>query len=270
MIGVFDSGYGGLTILKELLLTLPQYDYIYLGDNGRAPYGNHSRETVTNFTRQAVDFLFKKRVRLIIIACNTASALALHTLQEEYLRKPKVADKKILGVIFPIVEKAAEVNHKGRIGVVGTRGTIESGAYQTELKKLYPKAKVYTEACPLLVPLIEENWRGKPEARMILKKYLRPLKSCQIGTLILGCTHYPLMLKDFERIMGRNVQILDLGKAVAEKLKDYLKRHPEIKKLLTQKKRRIFFTTDDPGKFQELGSRFLGQKITEVERVELA
>jgi glutamate racemase len=270
MIGVFDSGYGGLTVLGPLLKRLPQYSYLYLGDTGRAPYGGRSPETLLAYSRQAVDFLFAQGVRLILVACNTVSATALRPLQEEYLRGPGVTDKKILGVVFPLVEKAAAVSKSGRIGVVGTSATVASGAYERELKKLRPGATIAQQACPLLVPFIEEGWHEKPEARSILRKYLRSLKTHNLDTLILGCTHYPLMHRDFERNMGKNVTVFDTGPTVADSLVDYLKRHPEIEKPLKKAEapQRIFMTTGDPERFRELGSRFLGQPITTVKTVQ--
>lgn len=272
VIGVFDSGYGGLTILKEILKTLPQYDYCYLGDNARAPYGNRSKETVTQFTDEAVRFLFDRGARLIIIACYTASALALRELQEKYLRNPKskYRDRKILGVIRPVVEQAVHESKSGRIGVVGTRGTIASKAFETELKNQKSTITVVTQACPLLVPLIEEHWHTKPEARMILRKYLRPAKSHNIDTLILGCTHYPLMLGDFKRMMGKRTRILDNGKIVAASLKNYLSRHPEIERQLERDGKRIFCTTDDPERFQEFTKTFARITITSPQKIILA
>lgn len=286
MIGIFDSGYGGLTVLKGLLARLPQYDYLYLGDNGRAPYGGRDPETILRYSKEAVNFLFGEGCRLILIACNTVSAVALKTLQEEYIRKPRgganKADAKlamgsnILGVIFPLAEEAASISRGGRVGVVGTRATIESMAYEHELKKLRPKAVIYGQACPLLVPFIEEGWESKPEALTILRKYLRPLKTYNLDTLILGCTHYPLMIKNFKRTMGKNVQVLDPGPIIAESLKKYLERHPEIETGLNRQGdktiapgRRIFKTTGDPKCFAELGSRFLGVPVTGVSKVAL-
>lgn len=271
MIGVFDSGYGGLTVLGPLLKRLPQYSYLYLGDTGRAPYGGRSPETLLAYSRQAVDFLFARGVRLILVACNTVSATALRPLQEEYLRRPGVTDKKILGVVFPLVEKAVRVSKSGRIGVVGTRATVESGAYERELKKLQPGATIVQQACPLLVPFIEEGWHEKPEARSILRKYLRSLKTHNLDTLILGCTHYPLMHRDFERTMGKRVEVFDTGSVVAESLADYLERHPEIEKSLMREAipQRIFLTTGNAERFKELGSRFLRQAMGEVKAVKL-
>lgn len=253
MIGVFDSGYGGLTILKEIIKVLPQYDYLYLGDNARYPYGNRSKETIVKFTDEAVRYLFEQGCRLVIIACFTASSLALREMQEKYLRNPasKFSDRKILGVLLPVVEKAAITTKNNRVGVAATRGTVESKSFETELKKLKPEISVIQQACPLLVPLIEEEWHEKPETKMILRKYLRPLKSYNVDTLILGCTHYPYLVKDFQHMMGRRTTIVNPPEVVAESLTAYLARHPEITKQLSRGQKPIFKTTDNPWKFEE-------------------
>lgn len=269
MIGVFDSGYGGLTVLKPLLEKLPQYDYLYLGDNARAPYGTRSKETVQRFSEHAVEYLFDQGAVLIIAACNTVSALALRHLQQKYLRDKKVDDKKILGVIRPLVEAAIKNTKSGKISVVGTTGTIESRAYDTEIHQLNSQIKVFSKACPLLVPFIEEEWHKKPEAKMILKKYMRTLKSKNSDTMILGCTHYPLMYNQFKQVMGKNVKVLNSGKIVAHSLEDYLKRHPEIEKKLSKKGKRIYLTTDSPEKFKQFGNSMLKLNISSVEKVSL-
>lgn len=257
--------------MKEIVAVLPQYDYLYLGDNARTPYGNHSKEVVTRFTGEAVNFLFEKGCRLIVIACFTASALALRELQEKYLRNPKspYRDRKILGVIRPVAEAAAANSRSRRIGVAATRSTVASRAFEIELKHQKSNLNVIQQACPLLVPLIEEGWHKKPEARMILKKYLRPLKSHNIDTLILGCTHYPLMIDEFKRIMGKRTRVLDSGKIVAESLQNYLTRHPEIEKQLTRGGKRKFFTTDDAERFSEFAKEFFGVKVERAEKAAL-
>lgn len=269
MLAVYDSGFGGLTFLKEYLRVLPEYDYLYLGDNARTPYGNRSAETIIRFSEEAVEYLFEQGSALINVACNSVSTLALRHLQEKYLRQPNVKDRKILGIVKPVVEEAVKVSHYGRIGVVGTRGTINSKAFETELHKLNPKLKLYSQACPLLVPLVEEDWHHKPEARMILKKYLRSLKDCQVDALILGCTHYPFMMPEFQKYMGKNVQVLNTPEITALSLKDYLKRHPEIESQLSKKGKRVFLTTDDPERFKAIGERFLGQPIKEIKKISL-
>lgn len=263
MIGVFDSGYGGLTVLKAFLEALPEYDYTYLGDSARAPYGSKSLKIVYEYTRQAVDFLFSRGSHLIILACNTASAKALRKIQQEWLPE-RFPERRVLGVVIPLAESAVAASRKGRIGVIGTRATIESRVYDQELQKLHPGLRVFGRACPLLVPLVEEGWVGKPESNMILKKYLRPLKSTAVDTLILGCTHYPFLKRDISRIMGKNCNVLDAPGIVADKLADYLRRHPEMEKRLSRNGGCTFFTTDDPERFKVFGEIFLGRRIPEV------
>ena len=268
MIGVFDSGFGGLTILKAFLEALPEYHYLYLGDSARTPYGNKSLKVVYEYTRQAVDFLFGQGATLIILACNTASAKALRRIQQEWL-PVHYPDRRVLGVAIPLAEAAVDASRYGRIGVVGTRATIESKVYEQELHKLEPGLKIYEQPCPLLVPLVEEGWVGKPETNMILKKYLRSLKSKKIDTLILGCTHYPFLKKDIIRIMGKNCHVLDAPGIVADKLVDYLERHPEIEERLSREGKRVFYTTDDPERFRAFGEKFIGRNISEVQAISL-
>lgn len=263
MIALFDSGFGGLTVLKPLIKKLPQYDYLYLGDGARTPYGPRSQETIIRYSEQAVEYLWDQGAELIITACNTVSALALRHLQQKY------KDRKILGVVRPLVEKAAEISQDSRIGVVGTRGTIASKSYNEELEKIDSKIKVYSQSCPLLVPFIEEGWHKKPEALKILKTYLRPLKSKHIDTLILGCTHYPLMHRNFQRYMGKNVQVPNPGKIVADSLADYLERHPEIEEKLGRKGRRDYSTTDCTDNFKQFANRELSLNISEVSKAKL-
>ncbi len=275
MIGVFDSGFGGLSTVKELIKLFPQHDMLYLGDSARAPYGNRSTETVIKYTQEGVEFLFSKGAKMVLLACNTASTDALRFLQQKYGN-----EKKVLGALIPAVEEALEKTKYGNIGVVGTRGTIVAGNFEKEILKrsvfLYHPAskkaqkipKVFSQSCPLLVPLIEEGWIKKPETRMILKKYLLKLKSCHIDTLILGCTHYPLLEKEFAKKMGKNCILINSGKAQAQKFKEYLHLHQEIAQTLSQNGTRQFFTTDCPERFAELGSQFLGQKIGDVQKIE--
>jgi len=268
MIGVFDSGLGGLTILKAFIEVLPEYDFIYLGDNARTPYGNKSLSVIYEYTRQAVDFLFCRGASLIILACNTASAKSLRKIQQEWLPL-HYPQRRVLGVVIPLAEEAVAASRDGRIGVIGTRSTIESKVYEQELHKLEKNLEIFGQPCPLLVPLVEEGWVGKPETNMILKKYLRPLKSKNIDTLILGCTHYPFLKKDIERIMGRNCHLLDAPGIVADKLIDYLQRHPEIEEKLLKDRRRTFYTTDDKERFKDFGEKFLGQRISMVQTAAL-
>jgi len=269
MIGIFDSGLGGLIAFREIKKLLPEYSYIYLGDTLRSPYGGRSQEAVYEFTEKAIDFLFQKGCKLIIIACNTASSEALRKLQTEYLPKLKDKSKNILGVVRPIAEEAVEISKAKRIGVVGTKATITSNVYEKELQNLSKtltkegdeKIKVFQKACPLLVPLIEENYINKPETKKILKNYLRSLKNDNIDTLILGCTHYPFLLKEFKRIMGAKVQVIDSSKVIAQKLKDYLEYHPEIEKNLEKKGKIEYLVTDLTQNFEEMSQRILDKKV---------
>ncbi len=268
-IGVFDSGYGGLTILKEFLVSpvLSVYDYIYLGDNARTPYGNKSTNTIYKYTCQAIDFLFNKDCELIITACNTVSAKVLRSIQQEYLPF-NYPDKKVLGVVIPIIEEIVEIQAR-KIGVIGTRATIESHIYRKELEERDVDKKIFEQATPLLVPLVEENWIGKPETNKILKKYLRPLKNKKIDILVLACTHYPFLIKDIRRIMGKNCKVLDVPKIMAEKLEDYLVRHPEIKNKLDKNKKRIFYTTDNADYFKDFCKNFLKDEKGNFQTIKL-
>lgn len=260
MIGIFDSGVGGLTILKAVLKDLPEYQLLYLGDTARLPYGNRSSELVYEFTQQGVDYLFKQGCELVIIACNTMSAEALRKIQQDWLPK-NYPGQHVLGVIRPLAEVAAQVSKMGRIGVVGTRGTVNSKAYERELTGLNPKIKVFQEACPLLVPLIEEGMIKRPETMKLVRNYVRPLKQQRIDTLILGCTHYPFLFEQFQQAMGKNIQVLDSPSIVAEKLKDYLKRHPEVETKITKGKVHRFLVTDITEILESNASEWLGRKV---------
>lgn len=267
MIGIFDSGIGGLTVAKEVLKLLPQYQILYLGDTARLPYGNRSQDLIYRFTEQAMDFLFKQGCQLIIIACNTASAEAIRKIQHEWM-KTHWTDRKVLGVIRPLAEEAARVTRFGRVGVVGTRGTIESEAYIRELKAQNKDLEIFQQDCPLLVPLVEEGWQKRRETKMILRYYLRPLKLKKIDTLILGCTHYPILYKQFSSIMGKSTKVLNTGSIVAESLKDYLKRHPEIESKLAKGKNHRYLVTDLTDKFKVNAQKWLGREI-ELKQIEL-
>lgn len=269
IIGVFDSGLGGLTVFKYFLSELPKYNYIYLGDNARLPYGSKSSETIYNYTREAVDFLFKAGCNLIIIACNTASAQALSRLQEEYLPE-HYPNRRILGVIRPLAETVANNKKYKLVGIIGTKATINSNAYKLELEKINPAIKVEQHSAPLLVPLIEEGWLKKPETKMILKKYLHPLKTKQIDALILGCTHYPFLYKETVKIMGKKIAVPHPGEIIAASLQDYLKRHSELGLAPAAKPMRKYYTTDSPKLFKELAEKFLGQTIDNLEQADIA
>jgi len=267
MIGFFDSGIGGLTVVKEVLRAMPKYQILYLGDTARLPYGNRSQELIYKFTEQAVKYLFKQGCQLIIIACNTASAEALRQIQQKWLPK-NYPDRRVLGVIRPVVEVAARQSRFGRIGVVGTRGTIASKAYIKELQNQKPNIEVYQQATPLLVPLVEEGWQKRRETKMILRYYLRSLKIKKIDTLIIGCTHYPILYKEIKSIMGKSCQVLNTAEIVAKSLKDYLARHPEIEEKLTKSQNHKYSVTDLTDKFKENAQNWLGQKIN-LEKVDL-
>lgn len=267
MIGVFDSGFGGLTILKYFFKDLGEYDYVYFGDSARAPYGSRSQDVIYEYTKEAVDFLFSEGCELIILACNSASSQALRKIQQEYLPE-KYPDKRVLGVIRPLVERIAEGENKV-VGVVGTRATVESSIYKKELEALNPEICIFEKSAPLLVPLIEEGWIKNKETKMILKKYLRPLKERKIESLILGCTHYPVLYKDIKKIMPKKCEILNSGEIVSKSLRKYLNAHAEIKGKISKNGKRIFFTSDSVEKFSKMGEKFLGQKIEKVKRVKI-
>jgi len=268
MIGVFDSGLGGLTVLKHFLKRLPQYNYIYLGDNARVPYGEKSHETIYQYVKEAIDFLFAQKCEIIILACNSASAEALRKIQREYL-PAKYPGKKVLGVIRPLAEKFSGNNKFKKIGIIGTNATIASNAYKTEIKKLNPSAKVYQQATPLLVPLIENGCAHQAETKIILKKYLKNFQIKKIDTLILGCTHYPFVLKEIKEIMQNTCAVPDTGAIIAESLENYLARHSELKIKKSKSPKRLFYTTDDPIKFKKIGEKFLGQEIKNIKNVSL-
>ena len=260
-IGVFDSGFGGLEILREIVRELPQHNYVYLGDTARAPYGSRSQEEVYNFTRQGADFLFKGGCHLIILACNTASSEALRKIQREYLPK-HYPQKRVLGVIIPAAESAAELTENNCVGVMATEGTVDSKAFQRELKKLNSQIQVFQQACPLLAPIVEAGKQDFESTRAVLKNYLDPLISKNIDTLILGCTHYGLLENQIREIVAGKMNIVSEGKIVAEKLKDYLKRHPEIEGLLARNSKIEFLTTGLSDKFKTLGTKFFGEPIS--------
>lgn len=268
-IGVFDSGYGGLTILSKIREALPQYDYIYLGDNARTPYGSRSFEIVYEFTLQAVNKLFDMGCHLVILACNTASAKALRTIQVNDL---PVLDpnRRVLGVIRPTVECIGSITNSRHVGVLATAGTIKSESYPMEIHKLFPDITVSGEACPLWVSLVENNEAHSPGADYFIEKYIDRLlrKDHLIDTVILGCTHYPLLLPKIKHYMPGGIEIVAQGEYVANSLKDYLLRHPEMDAKCTQGGNCTFCTTEAEEKFIESASAFLHQDIT-VQRVSL-
>lgn len=264
-IGVFDSGYGGLTVLKELVKALPEYDFLYLGDNARTPYGTRSFEVVYEYTLQSVKYLFSRNCPLVILACNTASAKALRNIQQ--LDLPKIApDRRVLGVIRPSVEKVAEITENGHVGVLGTVGTVVSESYPIELEKWSDGKVVSTvqEACPMWVPIVENNEIGTDGAEYFIRRHILNIiaKDKDLDTLILGCTHYPLLLETIQKYVPQNIKILDQGKIIAEKLQEYLVRHPEIDNRLTKGGSLTFETTESAENFEGKAALFMGQKVT--------
>jgi glutamate racemase len=261
-IGVFDSGYGGLTILKELKHTLPQYDYIYLGDNARAPYGPRSYDTVYQYTLEAVNWFFNQGCSLVILACNTASAKALRTIQQKDLTNI-APDKRVLGVIRPTTEILGNFSTTQQVGILGTLGTVQSDSYPIELAKFFPALKVFQQACPLWVPLIENGEQDQPGADYFVKSYLDQLfaQSAHIDTLLLACTHYPLIIDKIRAFMPKGVKIVSQGAIVANSLAKYLESHPDIAQKCSQSGQLSFFTTDNPQAFELQASSFFGEKI---------
>lgn len=266
-IGIFDSGYGGLTIFDRIRWTLPQYDYIYLGDNARTPYGTRSFETVYRFTRQAVVKLFEEGCQLVILACNTASAKALRTIQQKDL--PLMAPgRRVLGMIRPTVEVIDRVSRTKHVGVLATSGTISSQSYTIELEKMFPHITVTGEACPMWVPLVENNEYDSPGADYFVRKHIDHILSADpaIDTLILGCTHYPLLIHKIKACLPEDVTIFAQGERVAESLADYLIRHPEMEQRLVKQSVCRFLTTESADKFSEAASIFLNYPI-QVEHI---
>ena len=262
-IGVFDSGYGGLTILDKIREVLPEYDYIYLGDNARAPYGTRSFEVVYEFTRQAVNKLFDMGCHLVILACNTASAKALRSIQMNDLPQIDPA-RRVLGVIRPTVECVGEISKNQHIGVLATAGTIKSESYPLEIHKLFPEIQVSGTACPMWVSLVENNESQDEGADYFIRKYIDQLlsKDPQIDTVILGCTHFPILLPKIRQYIPEHISVIAQGEYVAESLKDYLKRHPEMDAKCTKNGNCQFYTTEAEEKFSESASTFLKQQIS--------
>ena len=268
-IGVFDSGYGGLTVLKEIVKTLPQYDYLYLGDNARAPYGPRSFDTVYQYTIQCVEWFFEQGCELVILACNTASAKALRTIQQNDLPRMD-SRKRVLGVIRPTTELIGNYSKTGSIGILGTTGTVLSKSYPIEIAKFYPALKVYQEACPMWVPLIENNEYDKPGADYFIRQHLGELlgQSGLIDTLLLACTHYPLLIEKIRLFTPPDTTILSQGEIVANSLKNYLERHTELAAICTKGSTRRFCTTDSVNDFDNHASLFFGNSVNS-EHIEL-
>ena len=262
-IGIFDSGYGGLTIFEEIRKLLPLYDYLYLGDNARTPYGSRSFEVVYQFTRQAVQYLFNAGCPLVILACNTASAKALRTIQQRDL--PRIApDRRVLGVIRPTVEVVDRISRTKHVGILGTVGTIASQSYRLEIAKLFPHVTVVDEACPMWVPLVENREFDSPGADYYVKKHIDNLlmQDSKVDTILLGCTHYPMLINKIKQFLPEGITVFAQGRRVAESLKDYLLRHPEIDGCLTKEHTTCFLTTESPSKFSGMASLFLQQPVS--------
>ena len=262
-IGIFDSGYGGLTVFRSIADQLPGYDYIYLGDNARAPYGNRSFNTIHQYTWECVQMLFKMGCPLVILACNTASSKALRTIQQQDL-KNEDPHKRVLGVIRPTAEVIGDYTQTKQIGVLGTKGTVQSESYLIEINNFFPDVKVYQQACPLWVPLIENGEYDHPGADYFVKNYLDQVlaQSDRIDTLLLACTHYPLLQEKIKAYLPANIKVVPQGDIVAKSLKDYLGRHPEMKKKLTREgSQRIFTTSDDTADFDHHASIFFSEQV---------
>jgi len=266
-IGIFDSGFGGLSVMRGIIKKLPKYDFVYLGDTARVPYGTRSRNTIYKFTKQAVNFLVHKNCQLIILACNTVSSDALWKIQHKYIPQNH-RNEKVLGVLVPAIEVAAEKTETGKIGVMATSATVKSKAFLKKIKEINQKIKIFQIACPNLVPLIETGKCHSLEMDRALKKYLKFLIDKKIDTLILGCTHYGIIEEKIKKIVGKKVKIISQSKITAGKLKNYLKKHPEIENTLGKNKKRTFYSTDPKNNFKILGSQFLGEEI-EVEKINL-
>lgn len=268
MLGIFDSGLGGLTVAKAIRQCLPEYQLWYLGDTARLPYGNRSADQVYRFTTEGVHFLLDRGCPLVIVACNTASAVALRRLQREWLPE-HFPDRRVLGVIRPVAEFMATASPSGRIGVVGTVSTVNSGAYVRELTAANASVRVFQQACPLLVPLIEEGWGARPEMAKRVREYVRPLQQAGVDALVLGCTHYPMIRSQFRAVMGDACAIPDPAAIVADKLADYLRRHSEVARRLARTGASRFFVTDKTARFGVLAAEWLGEPVS-LELVQLS
>lgn len=261
-IGVFDSGYGGLTVLKDIIGKLPQYDYLYLGDNARSPYGNRSFDTVYHYTLQCVQWFFSQGCPLVILACNTASAKALRTIQQQDL--PLIApDNRVLGVIRPTAEVIGNYSETQSVGILATNGTVASNSYPMEVSKFFPELKVYQQACPLWVPLVENNEHTSHGADFFVRKNLNEIfdKGDDIDVMLLACTHYPLLREKIEEYLPIGVKLIAQGEIVATSLANYLERHPEIEVRCTKQGQREFYTTDSTEDFDSHATLFFGQAI---------
>lgn len=261
-IGVFDSGYGGLTVLKEIVKKLPEYDYLYMGDNARAPYGSRSFETVYHYTLECVNWFFSQGCQLVILACNTASAKALRTIQQNDL--PHIdPTKRVLGVIRPTTEVVGSYTKSNSVGVLGTTGTVQSQSYPIEIAKCYPHIKVYQEACPMWVPLVENNEHNSIGADYFIQQHINNLlqQNSHIDTILLACTHYPLLIDKIKQVAPAGINILSQGEIVANSLATYLSNHPEMEAKCSKNGKLSFFTTDSTESFDSKATIFFGQKV---------
>lgn len=261
-IGIFDSGYGGLTVLKEIVKELPGYDYLYMGDNARAPYGTRSFDTVYEYTLECVQWFFAQGCELVVLACNTASAKALRTIQQKDL--PLTGPhKRVLGVIRPTTEIIGQYSKTGQVGVLGTTGTVQSNSYPIEIAKFFPKIQVYQEACPMWVPLVENNEYDKPGADYYIKQHLDHILSAHPGidTLLLACTHYPLLLQKIRQFVPGKITIVSQGEIVAKSLAAYLQKHREMADTCSKNGQINFFTTDSPTDFDNHAAVFFGSPV---------
>jgi len=262
-IGIFDSGYGGLTVFREIRKQLPQYDYIYLGDNARAPYGPRDFDTIYHYTLECVQHLFDMGCQLVVLACNTASAKALRTIQQQDL--PKIDPKRrVLGVIRPTTELVGNYSKTGHVGVLATLGTVKSESYVIEIEKFFSDLQVFQQACPMWVPLVENNEHDGPGADYFVEKYLQALldQSPKIDTIVLGCTHYPLLVNKMRKFLPAEIQVISQGEIVAKSLDDYLQRHPEIEVVCSKHGQTAYFTTESTAAFDEKAAVFMGAGVS--------
>ena len=260
-IGIFDSGIGGLTVLKAVSRLMPNENIVYFGDTARVPYGSKSNDTVIEYSLQAANFLLRKNIKLLVIACNTASSVALKELKR-FLTIP------VIGMIEPGAKAALQESKKGIIGIIGTRATINNKAYSNELKKLNPKVKVFEQACPLFVPLAEEGWLDHKVTQLVAKEYLSELREKNIDSLVLGCTHYPILIDTIQKVIGKNVKLIDSGTPAARLVEDYLNGR-QLRNQSVHQGHSEFYVSDVPAKFREVAERFLGKKIMHMHKVEL-
>jgi len=260
-IGIFDSGIGGLTVLKTVSRLMPNENIVYFGDTARVPYGSKSNDIVIEYSLQAANFLLRKNIKLLVVACNTASSVALKELKR-FLTVP------VIGMIEPGAKTALLESKKGIIGVIGTRATINNKAYSNELKKLNPKIKVYEKACPLFVPLAEEGWIDHKVTQLVAKEYFTELREKNIDSLVLGCTHYPILIDTIQKVIGKNVKLIDSGTPAAKLVEDYLNGR-QLRNQSVHQGSNEFYVSDVPAKFREVAERFLGKKIVNMHKVEL-